>query len=235
MELVLNSNNILMGAISNDKEFFDLYSNKIDVKKIIVSDEDFIPKNSDNYITMNDFIKDKEYNEILDKLIKKSQYHKSNHLGIYENGFDINVKLDNLKIPEKIREYLSNEEINLIVEDQIAFALEDIKIFIDNVDQLLFNDVYLDGRSGGWLVVKTESNLSDFSLIDIKQEIDFENEIDYDEEIGFDNGLDLDFFTEYILTSVIFIETIMPEVYERKTKLENVLSQYDFWQSQIDN
>lgn len=235
MELVLNSNNILMGAISNDKEFFDLYSNKIDVKKIIVSDEDFIPKNSDNYITMNDFIKDKEYNEILDKLIKKSQYHKSNHLGIYENGFDINVKLDNLKIPEKIREYLSNEEINLIVEDQIAFALEDIKIFIDNVDQLLFNDAYLDGRSGGWLVVKTESNLSDFSLIDIKQEIDFENEIDYDEEIGFDNGLDLDFFTEYILTSVIFIETIMPEVYERKTKLENVLSQYDFWQSQIDN
>lgn len=223
MELVLNSNNILMGAISNDKEFFDLYSNKIDVKKIIVSDKDFIPKNSDKYITMNDFIKDKEYNKILDKLIKKSQYHKSNHLGIYENGFDINVKLDNLKIPEKIREYLSNEEINLIVEDQIAFALEDIKIFIDNVDQLLFNDVYLDGRSGGWLVVKTESNLSDFSLIDIKK------------EIGFDNGLDLEFFTEYILTSAIFIETIMPEVYKRKVELEKNLSEETFWENQIDN
>jgi hypothetical protein len=132
-------------------------------KKSILSFYEFINESADYVFAVDQrFPWSGKINEVIDKIMTKRKYLVNNfnynkHGG---NGFEFNIKAKTFPDPDDLSKkygYTESEIWDLwhmFLNDNLEMSGED---FVENSGH--FNDWFTTGRSGGWLILKNNSNL----------------------------------------------------------------------------
>lgn len=170
----------------------------------------------------------------------QDEYHYNAHSQEYSDsfrgGWEFNVRMRSLNIPDEVYEALSNGEIEGIINNHVAMLLEEFpEVILESgvTTAEMPPKTYLVGRGDGWLVVEdwleyqdSEGYEFDFpALIDM---IENESYSDYSDAID-------------LTTLAGFLDKAETELYElekfiikQRKALEADLSSLEWWQPILD-
>lgn len=141
-------------------------------------------------------------------------------------GFEFDIKLRFLHLPEEVREFLDDETIYDIFMDESRIRLElligELKEKYDWIE-----DIFIEGRSGGWLVIVPKYDLYEEFIEDIYPAfVDFDSMDEEDLE---------DFFDMIRGQKKIFddLAKIESKISKELKFFENELNNIDFWKNFI--
>jgi hypothetical protein len=167
-------------------------------KKSVLSFSEFINESADYDFTVDQrFPWSEKINDVIDKIMTKRQYlvNNFNYDKHGDDGFEFNIKAKTFPDPDDLSKkygYTESEIWDLwhtFLNDNLEMSGED---FVENY--INFYDYSVAGRSGGWLILKHNSNIITdpedvindqiSNLSDLTDEIDDEELDESDESVS---------------------------------------------------